>query len=292
MKGLRMTERTERTGSAGAGHGTTVKGSYGARATRAGRLGRELAAEWVRVSSLRSTWWCVVAAVVGMSLFAALMGWAELARIQENPVESDGVKFAQLTSQGYFYLVQFAVLVLAALASAGEFANRSVMGTLVWNPNRATVLIARTLVTSALAFCAAVAAGLAGTGLLAAVLAPHVTFPVAEVAATVLGAGACMALFAAMFVGVGTALRGIASTVMAGFLLILGLPMVMMLSGAQLVDDLAALTPGAAGIEFYAAGDVGFYTAPFDGPVNIAVVVGWTAAALLVAWTELRVRDV
>lgn len=264
----------------------------GTRGARRGRLGRELAAEWVRVSSLRSTWWCLVAAVGGMAVFAALMGWAQLDRVLENPIESDGVKFAQLTSQGYFYLVQFTVLVLAALVSTGEFANRSVLGTLVWNPDRTTVLVARTLVTAALAFVGSVAAGLVGTGLLAALLAAHVTFPVADVAATVLGAGVCMALLAAMFVGVGTALRGTASTVMVGFLLLLGLPMVMMLSGVQLIDDLAALTPGAAGIEFYAAGDVGFYTAPFDGRINIAMVVGWTVAALLAGWTELRLRDV
>ncbi|WP_017585702.1 ABC transporter permease [Nocardiopsis ganjiahuensis] len=289
MKG---TETTEGAAGAGIRRVAAPRGPDGARVTRTARLGRELAAEWVRVSSLRSTWWCVAAAVVGMTLFAAMMGWSQLSRVHENPIASDGVKFAQLTSQGYFYLVQFTVLVLAALVSTGEFANRSVTGTLVWNPDRTTVLVARVLVTAGLAFCASVAAGLVGTGVLAALLASHVTFPVAEVAVTVLGAGACMALFAAMFVGVGTALRGTASTVMAGFLLLLGLPMVMIMSGVQLVDDLAAFTPGAAGIEFYAAGDAGFYTAPFDGPINVVVVAGWTVAALLVAWTELRLRDV
>lgn len=289
MRGLETSREAER---AGTGRETKKEGVDPTQVKWAGRLGRELAAEWVRVSSLRSTWWCLAAAVVGMTLFAALMGWSQLDRVLENPIESDGVKFAQLTSQGYFYLVQFAVLVLAALVSTGEFGNRSVTGTLVWNPDRATVLTARVLVTAALAFCGSVLAGLVGTGILAALLSSYVTFPVGDVAVTVLGAGVCMALFAAMFVGIGTALRGTASTVMVGFLLLLGLPMVMMLSGVQLIDDLAALTPGAAGIEFYAAGDAGFYTAPFDGPINIAVVVGWAVAALLAGWTELRIRDV
>ena len=255
-------------------------------------LRREIVAEWVRRSSLRSTWWCLLAAVVGMTAFAGLMGWSQLTRALENPVSSEGVEFAQLTSQGYFYLVQFTVLVLAALAATDEFGNRSIVGTLTWNPDRAVVLTARTLVTAVLAFGTAIIAGLAGTGILAALLASRVTFPLGDVLATVFGAGTCMALFAALFVGIGTILRGTASTILVGFLLLLGLPLVMQLSGIDLVDDLAALTPGLAGIEFYAAGDVGFYTAPFDGPINVTVVVGWTVAALLVAWSELRARDV
>ncbi|MGW9554365.1 ABC transporter permease [Nocardiopsis sp. NPDC055551] len=262
------------------------------RSSRWRSLRREVAAEWVRRSSLRSTWWCLVAAVVGMTVFAGLMGWSQLSRALENPISGDGVEFAQLTSQGYFYLVQFTVLVLAALAATDEFGNRSIVGTLTWNPDRAVVLTARVLVTAALAFGTAIVAGLAGMGILAVLLASRVTFPLGDVLATVFGAGVCMALFAALFVGIGTVLRGTASTVLVGFLLLLGLPMVMQLSGIDLVDDLAALTPGLAGVEFYAAGDVGFYTAPFDGPINVTVVVGWTVAALLAAWSELRARDV
>ncbi|MBE3000430.1 ABC transporter permease [Nocardiopsis sp. HNM0947] len=255
-------------------------------------LRREIAAEWVRLSSLRSTWWCVAAAVAGMALFAGLMGWTQLSAARDDALASSDVEFAQLTSQGYFYLVQFSVLVLAALASTGEFAHRSAAATLAWNPDRSVVLLARALVTAALAAAASVVAGLTGTGVLAALLSGHVAFPLGEILATVFGAGLCMALFAALFVGVGTVLRGTAGTVMAGFLLLLGLPLVMQLSGVDLVDDLAALTPGLAGIEFYAAGDVGFYSAPFDGPVNVAVVVGWTVAALLAARCELALRDV
>ncbi|WP_152436742.1 ABC transporter permease [Nocardiopsis xinjiangensis] len=261
-------------------------------AVRQHALRREIAAEWIRQSSLRSTWWCAAAAVAGMAAFAGLSGWSQLAHALEDPLASQGAEFAQLTSHGYFYLVQFSVLILAALASTGGFGNRGAAGTFTWNPDRSVVLLARTLVTAALAFATAVVAGLAGTGVLAALLSRFVSLPLGEVLTTVLGAGVCMALFAALFVGVGTALRGTAGTVMTGFLLLLGLPLVMQLSGVDAVDDLAALTPGLAGIEFYAAGDVGFYSAPFDGPANIAVVVGWAVAGLLVARTELRLRDV
>lgn len=253
---------------------------------------REVAAEWVRQSSLRSTWWSLLAALVGMVVFAALMGYTEWTRIVEDPAEADRLAFTRLTSQGHFYLVQFAVLVTAALASTGEFGNHSVIGTLVWRPHRGTVLAARTLVTAGLAFLMGVLTTLAGTAVLAVFVGRYTGVGLSAVLPTAAGAGVCMALFAVLFVGVGTASRSMSGTLTLGFLLLLGLPLVMQLSQVQMIDDAAALMPGLAGIEFYAGGDVGFYTAPHDGPVNIAVVLGWALAAQIVAHTELRVRDV
>lgn len=267
-----------------------------ARRAAAGRpwpgLVHEIGAEWVRQSSLRSTWWAVGAALVGMAVFASLMGYTEWARIAENPDEADSASFARLTSQGHFYLVQFAVLILAALASTGEFGNRSVTSTLLWRPHRTTVLAARTAVTAALAFAVGALATVVGVAVLAGFVGGHTGVDVPAALVTAVKAGVCMALFAVLFVGVGTALRSMAGTFTLGFVLLLGLPLVMQLSQLQVVDDLAALLPGLAGIEFYARGDVGFYTAPHDGAVNVLAVVGWALAAQIVAHTELRVRDV
>jgi hypothetical protein len=227
-----------------------------------------------------------------MAVFAALMGYTEWTRIMENPDEADGAAFMRLTSQGHFYLVQIAVLVMAALAATGEFGNRSVTSTLLWRPARGTVLVARTLVTAGLAFAAGVLATVAAVAVLSVFVGRYASADAAETLVTALSAGVCMALFAVLFVGVGTATRSMPGTFIVGFLLLMGLPMIMQLSQVQMINDFAALMPGTAGIEFYAGGDVGFYTAPHDGPVNIAAVVGWALAAQIVAHTELRVRDV
>ncbi|MFE3460054.1 ABC transporter permease [Nocardiopsis aegyptia] len=263
-----------------------------ATAARPTGFGREVAAEWVRQSSLRSTWWCVAAAVLGLALFAAMMGFSSLSRITENAVEADSSSFVQLLSQGHFYIVQFTVLTLAALAATGEFGNGSVTSTLLWTPRRGRLLAARSLVTAGIAFVTGVVATAAGVAVLAVFLGRYVDVDVLELMGTGVSAGACMALFAVLFVGLGTALRGTAGTITVGFLLLLGVPLVMQLSGVTFLDDLAALLPGLAGIEFYAGGDVGFYTSPHDGVVNVATVVGWAVAAQIVALAELRVRDV
>ncbi|MFD6950675.1 ABC transporter permease [Nocardiopsis sp. TSRI0078] len=284
-----VTETGESGRRAGGERGAGAAGAVG---RRRWDLPREVAAEWVRQSSLRSTWWAVAAALAGMAVFAALMGYTEWTRIMENPDEADGRAFMRLISQGHFYLVQFAVLILAALASTGEFANRSVTSTLLWRPDRGTVLAARTLVTAGLAFAVGTLATVAGVAVLAGFVGWYTEIDVPGALVTALRAGVCMALFAVLFVGLGTALRSMSGTFTVGFLLLMGLPMVMQLSGVQAINDFAALMPGLAGIEFYAGGDVGFYTAPHDGPVNIAAVAGWALAAQIVARTELRVRDV
>lgn len=277
---------------ASAGGGRAASAPAVAAAVEPTGFGREIAAEWVRQASLRSTWWCVGAAVLGLAAFAAMMGFDSLSRITENAVEADSASFTRLLSQGQFYIVQFTVLTMATLAATGEFGNGSVTSTLLWTPRRGRLLAARSVVTAGLAFAMGLGATAAGVAVLAAFLGGYVDVDVLELLGTGVSAGVCMALFAVVFVGLGTALRGTAGTITVGFLLLLGVPLVMQLSGVRVLDDLAALLPGLAGIEFYAGGDVGFYTSPHDGAVNIATVVGWAAAAQIVALAELRVRDV
>lgn len=254
-------------------------------------LARAVAMEWTKQASLRTTWWCLGIGVLVMIAFALFMGISASDRIADDPAAASEVSYAQLSSQGVFYLVQFVVLTLAALAATGDYATRGITATLQVVPRRGRVLAARTIVTAGFAFVAGAATTALGIGVLRLIIGAHSAPDLGDSARTVLGAGVCMALFAVLFVGIGTAMRGTAGTIGVGFLLLLGLPMALQLSGMQALNDLAAYLPGLAGIEFYAAGDVGFYTAPHDGAVNLLSVAGWAAAAQIVGYTELRTRD-
>ncbi|WP_238581073.1 ABC transporter permease [Streptomonospora alba] len=254
-------------------------------------LVRALAMEWTKLASLRATWWCLGLGLVAMSAFALLMGVSTADRFAEDPVAASGFSYAQLTSQGVFYLVQFVVLTLSAMAATNEYSTRAVITTLQTVPRRGLVLAARTCVTAGLAFAAGAVTTALGIGLLWSVVGSHARLDPGYALTTVLGAGGCMAVLAVLFTGLGTAMRGTAATIGVGFLLLIGIPLVLQLSEVQALNDAAAYLPGTAAIEVYAAGDVGFYTAPHDGPVNLATVLGWAAAAQIVAYTELRVRD-
>ncbi|MDA2814816.1 ABC transporter permease [Nocardiopsis sp. RSe5-2] len=254
-------------------------------------LGRAVAMEWTKASSLRTTWWCVGLALVAMAVFAGLMGVTKAQEVTDNPDAAGGISYITLVSQGVFYLVQFAVVTLAALTATGEFSGRGASSTLLAVPRRGRVLAARSLVAAGFGFAIGAATTALGVGVLRLVIGDLAPVDAGAAVRTVLASGVCMALFAVLFTGVGTALRSTAGTIAIGFLLLLGLPMVMQLSGLQVVNDLSAVLPGPAGIEFYAFGDVGLYTAPVDGPVNLATVLGWTAAAVIVGAAEFRLRD-
>ncbi|MDT0303692.1 ABC transporter permease [Streptomonospora wellingtoniae] len=254
-------------------------------------LARALAMEWTKLATLRTTWWCVGLGFAVMAAFSLFMGISLAERFAEDPVAASEFSYAQLSSQGVFYLVQFVVLTLSAIAATNEYSTRAIGATLQTVPRRGLVLAARTAVTAGLAFAAGSATTALGIGVLWTVVGSYAPLEAEYAATTVLGAGVCMALLAVLFVGLGTAMRGTAGTIGAGFLLLLGIPLVLQLSGLQALNDAAAYLPGTAAVEVYAGGDAGFYTAPHDGAVNLATVIGWAVAALIVGYTELRVRD-
>ncbi|MFW5415291.1 ABC transporter permease [Nocardiopsis sp. CNT-189] len=259
--------------------------------TARGEFARAAAMEWTRLASLRATWWCLGIGAAAMAVFAVLMGVSAADRLADDPASASGFSYARLTSQGVFYLLQFVVLTLAALIATGEYGSGGSAAALLAVPRRGRLLAARTAVTAGFAFAMGTAVTALGIGALRLVLGGGVPLDPGYAVRTVLGAGACMALFAAMAVGLGTALRGTAATIGTGLLLLLGIPMVLQLSGTEWLGDLAAAFPGFAGIELYASGDAGFYTAPHDGPVNAFTVLGWAAAALIAGYAELRARD-
>lgn len=254
-------------------------------------LARAVAMEWTKLASVPATWWCLGLGVLGMALFALFMGASAADRIAEDPDSAAGFSYSRTVSHGVFYLVQFVVLTLAALAATNEYANGGITATLLAVPRRGVLLAARTAVSAGLSFAAGAGTAALGLGVLWLLLGGHVSPDPDRAAHTVLGAGVCMALLAVLFTGLGTALRGTAGTLAAGFLLLLGLPLVLQLSQTQWLNDLAACLPGLAGIEFYASGDVGFYTAPHDGAVNLWTVLGWAVAAQCVGYAELCARD-
>lgn len=270
--------------------GAVVAGMQCTRSAR-GEFARAAAMEWTRLASLRTTWWCLGIGAAAMAVFAVLMGISTADEIADDPASASEFSYTRLTSQGVFYLLQFVVLTLAALIATGEQANGGSAAALLVVPRRGRLLAARTAVTAGFAFATGTAVTALGIGVLRLVLGAGVPLEPEYVVRTVLGAGVCMALFAAMAVGLGTALRSTAATIGVGLLLLLGVPMVLQLSATEWLNDLAAVFPGFAGIEFYASGDVGFYTAPHDGPVNAFTVLGWAAAAQLVGYAESKARD-
>jgi ABC-2 type transport system permease protein len=132
--------------------------------------GRVLASEWIKLRSLRSTVYTLLAAIVmtiglGM-LFAGVMAnrWAQL-----DPAELARFDPAGVSLRGVF-LAQLAIGVLGVLLISGEYSTGMIRATLAAAPKRLPVLWAKAglfaVVAAVLMIAASFAAFLGGQALL------------------------------------------------------------------------------------------------------------------------------
>ena len=242
-----------------------------------------IAAERIKLFSTRSIWWCaalsvlLVAGPVGLIAAFPADGW-----------QPDGTEFLTLG--------QVVVLVLAALTVTAEYRHGTVRVTFLAVPNRATALLAKTVVVALASGVVGLIAGLAGRGTVLLVqpdagLAELATGPWRAVA----GSAAVFALSAVLAVAVAILLRSTAGSLslLLGWVLVVE-PVVA--SVPQIGDDIGRWLPFANADHFLYAdlpepGSIFDAGMPF-GPWGALVYFAGIAAVLLVAalWVANR-RD-
>lgn len=204
-----------------------------------------LHAEWLKMLSLRSTWWALGATTVLVTLAAFAVG-KSLDGLAADPstapilTEMDGVT---VISGGY-QIGMITIAVLGALAITGEYSTGLVRSTFTAVPTRIPALVAKAVVLTALTLVAAVL----GFGLSWAVTTPLVeahglvTDLADPEAWRQIGGAALVTVVAGLFsLGPGTILRSTAGTVASALtvlLVLLGVPayaVVPMVVGAVLL---------------------------------------------------------
>jgi len=237
-----------------------------------------LRSEWTKLVSLRSTWWAAATYV----LVAGGFGWLAAST---NPSADSASSAVRITLIGFGF-AQFAVLALAVVAAAGEFASGSVLASLVAVPRRVRWLAAKTGVV------AGAVAALTGVLALACWLAARTLTAVPggvpldggvgrDLLLQVVAAG----LTAVLAVGLGAVLRSTAGGVSAGVGLVFGLPLLLPLFGSAgewLAEAMPVLRVGADP----------FLVAGTTGAVGLAVTAAWAAGTWLLAAVLLVRRDV
>lgn len=237
------------------------------------------AAEWVKVWTVRSTWWCLASGLLLMGGTAFLLG-NDFAYDLEHPDEQtvrDTVATAQPIvepASASVVLAQFAVIALAMLVITSEYSTGAIRGTLRAVPVRSLVLLAKAGVAAAVAAGAGLV--LAAAGLFAARvgLREYAVVEAGDAAAVSVRIAAYLALVAILSVGTGGALRSAVGTLSAVLVLLVGLSMVV---PAPVSDYL----PGVAGAAFVSGGDV-------RGGL---IMVAWTAAAVAAGLWVINKRD-
>ncbi|PZQ90648.1 MAG: ABC transporter permease [Leifsonia xyli] len=263
----------------------TASGLADARLTTVGIV----RSEWVKLVTLRSTWWCLGIILVLTAGIPLLVAFA-LGDVQA-PTGVDAGDYGYYNWLNATVLpVGFSVLaaaVLGCLVITGEYGTGMIRSTMTAAPKRLSALLAKAVVIGAVVFVTGLVALGLGAILSGVVLAGNgYTIDPADprVWGTLLAAAGYPALVAMFSVGVGTIIRNSAGAIAAVLGLLLVVPTIFGLIGgllkAEWAFNVGAFLPSSLGSTMYTpviAGAEGFT----QGTVSLEP---WQAALALLAW--------
>jgi ABC-2 type transport system permease protein len=247
-----------------------------------------VASEWVKLVTLRSTWWCLMI-IAGLTI--GIPAAISLALGSPEPVGAAAADVGYLNwmmattvPTGFTVL---AAAVLGCLVITGEYGTGMIRSTMTAAPRRLSTLLAKSLVIGAAVFGVALVALVIGAALSGVILsgAGYTIDPGdGRVWVSMLLAAAYPALIAVFSTGVGTIIRNSAGAIAAVLGLLLVVPTIVQLIGSLLqarwLFDAGAFLPSSLGSTMYtpAVADAMTFT---QGTV---VLEPWQAALALVAW--------
>jgi hypothetical protein len=241
-------------------------------------LTRTVHAEWLRLRTVRASWWFLAAGVVSMLGIATIAG-LEGRSAEDGPTGSAWAATAFTTMPG-----QFAFYGLVLLAVTADYSSGGIIPTLQWTPRRMVLLVARTLVPVVVATAAAVLLALAATTV-AWALVPELDMrwggaDALGMVGLVVGAGSLLS------VGLGFLFRSTAGGLVTVFLLMLVLPILLPQFGYDWMLEVAQALPGYAGFALLVGEDMGISTT-----TAVSVLSAWAVGAMALGATRLAISD-
>ncbi|WP_326681839.1 ABC transporter permease [Streptomyces sp. NBC_01237] len=258
-----------------------------------GRLTRTrvLHSEWVKLRTLRSTFFTLLAAAVAMTgmgpLFSALTAshWSEM-----SVAERASVNPTALSLIGFF-LAQLAVGVMGVLVVSGEYSTGMIRATFSAVPRRLPVLWAKATVYAAVTWglmtAMSLTAFLAGQALMSSTGA-GASLSDPGVTRAVLGTGLYLTVVGLLSVAVGTLTRNTAGGITAVFGLLLVLPELVKALPSSWSDRIGPYLPSNAGHALAVLQSDPHTLAPWTG---FTVFCLYAAVALGGAAVALKRRD-
>lgn len=255
------------------------------------RAGRVLAAEWVKLRSVRSTVWTLLATAfvcVGLELVIAqarVSRWEELNRFER--VTFDPAWF----SYHALFLGQLVIGSLGVLVMTAEYSTGSIRATLAAVPRRGAVLAAKAAVFAAVAVVVSELVSLSAFGVVQAVLhRKHAGASLSDpgMLRAVVGAGIYLTLVGLLGVALGAILRSTAAGIGTLVGVVFVLPILVSALPSSMADSVGRYLPTEAGTTVMRTVPRPHTFGPWSGLGLLALYV---AGALLVAAALLRRRD-
>lgn len=253
---------------------------------------RVMHSEWIKLWSLRSTYWTMLATLAAMVLIAVMLGVASL--VENSAARPDG---RMAIGMGYSF-AQIVVAVLGVLTITGEYSTGMIRSTLTAVPARQPALAAKAVLVAAVGFVLGVVgvslSYVASYPLLGADGAASLSDP--QVQRIFWGSGLYLGAVGLLGLGVGAVVRHTAGavTLVLGVLLLLSTLWQLLMMTSDWFSKSYAYLPSTAG-ERIAAPEV-TDTVP-DAPQVLApwagfgVFLAYIAMTLVLAAVLLRKRD-
>lgn len=255
----------------------------------AGRLSfvRQLRSEFIKLVTVRGTWWSVVI-VAAITIGIAFIATSAMSAPVDNMVMAvvSPVQFTMMLAG-----------ILGVISVTGEYSTGMIRSTFTADPVRGSVLAAKAVVLGAFMFVVSlIIFGIAAVGISPLAASKDIALDWSDPSKTIvpiLAASATMALFALLGVGLGFLLRSGAGAIAVTVGILFVLPIIvsmlaMWLHDVEWITNLGNYLPAAATQNVILPFDGAALTVP-EGWVTLAA---WPAAALLAAWAVVRGRDV
>jgi ABC-2 type transport system permease protein len=248
---------------------------------------RVIRSEWIKFTTLRSTLAVLVAAVLGMVIIGALVGY-NTRHLTHNLDPNDIVASSPL--QGY-YLVQLLIGALGVLFVTGEYATGMIRTTMVAVPKRVPVLWAKLFVFVSVSLAtmvtSSVASFLVGEGVIARYRTAY-TLSSPHALRVVIGTGVYLTFLGMIGIAIGWIVRSTPGALVTYLGVVLVIPVLFGEVLGNWGKHVAEFLPSQAGAAFIAIIPDGLSTSPW---VGIAIMAGWVAAALALACVVLKRGD-
>lgn len=245
--------------------------------------------EWIKLRSVRSTWWAVGGAVLAMAVTAALDGTSTANEMKAAAAPTGSATYVSLAISGVNF-VQFIVPVPAMLLITSEYASRSITFSLQCVPARSRLLLGKAGIVAAFGFVVGTLLGVVGVAVGVPALGEYGQFAAGDTVRSVLAIGLYSGLTSVVALGVGTLTRSSAATVSILFLLLLVASTLLgglgESFGWEWLVTISTYFPNIAGQTFITAADQ-----PYSPFVGLLTLSGWAAAALLAGAAALNTRD-
>lgn len=253
---------------------------------------RVIRSEWMKVRSLRSTIWSLLAAFLMVAGLGILISIARASHIDHESL-TDRLTFdATATSLSGVFLAQLAVGVLGVLIMTGEYSTGMVRATFGAVPRRLPVLWAKAVVYAAVAFVLMViAAFIAFFGGQAAFSSKHLDVSISDpgVLRAVIGAALYLTVVGLFGLALGSLIRSTAGGIATLFGLLLVLPIITLFLPENWRNDINKYLPGQAGQAVLSVVQDHNSLSPWSG---FGVFCAYVAVAMAGAAVLLVRRDV